>query len=91
MKQFFENLKSIRKMIRVGNPPEQVIQVCPVCLSKSLSVEPNFLAFIAPKMYYCTICEYKGPIFAEIPIDDYNTMVKIEEAENISSRIEVEF
>jgi hypothetical protein len=89
MKQFFGNLKSIRKMIRMGKPPEEVIQVCPVCLSNSLTIEPNFLAFIAPKIYYCTVCEYKGPIFAEIPVEDYNTLLMNEEEENYSSQIEV--
>lgn len=77
-------------MIRIGNPPEQVIQVCPVCLSKSLKVQPSFLAFIAPTTYYCTICEYKGPIYAEIPIQDYNSLARINETENISSQVEAE-
>ncbi len=90
MKQFFKNLKSITKMIRVGNPPEQVIQVCPVCLSKSLTIQPNFLAFIAPKMYHCQICDYEGPIFAEIPAEDYKTHLQNENGEYQTFPIEIE-
>jgi hypothetical protein len=71
MRQFFRNFGEVRKMIRRGKPSEPVIRLCPVCFNKTLVIQPSFLAFLAPTTYACSTCQYKGPIFAEVPLEDY--------------------
>ncbi|MHA2290058.1 MAG: hypothetical protein ACXABG_14835 [Promethearchaeota archaeon] len=75
MRQFFRNFGQIRRMMRRGNDSQEVIRVCPICLRNTLSIQPTFLTFIAPSIYSCSSCEYKGPIYAEVPVEDYVNLV----------------
>ena len=75
MRQFFRNFGEIKRMIRRGNDSQEVIRVCPICLQSTLSLQPSFLTFIAPSTYSCSNCEYTGPIYAEIPVEDYINLV----------------
>jgi hypothetical protein len=79
MRQFFRKFGEIRRMMRRGNTSQEVIRVCPVCLQSTLSIQTSFLTFIAPSTYICSNCEYKGPIYAEIPVDDYANLVNEKE------------
>ena len=62
-------------MMRRKSNSENIIRVCPICLQNSLSIEPSFLTFIVPSTYSCSNCHYKGPIFAEVPIEDYQAIL----------------
>ncbi len=75
MRQFFRNFGEIRKLMRRKSNSKDVIRVCPICLESSLAIEPTFLTFIVPSTYSCSNCQYKGPIFAEVPIEDYETIL----------------
>ena len=79
MRQFFRNFGEIRKMIRRENPSQSVIRVCPICLKSTLSIQPSFLTFIVPSTYSCSNCDYKGPIFAEVPVEDYIQLINEKE------------
>jgi len=68
-------VKEIKNLThRVSKSNTNVI-VCPVCLQNSLSILPNtFLGILAPRTYICHNCEYQGPIFAEMEIEEYERM-----------------
>lgn len=70
-RNFFKNVKEIRKMVRVGKPSNPVIQVCPICFMNSLSRQSSFLTFITPTNYICHNCNYNGPIYAEVDFEEY--------------------
>ncbi|MHA1975518.1 MAG: hypothetical protein ACW98F_16525 [Candidatus Hodarchaeales archaeon] len=66
-------------MMRRETRSQEVIRVCPICLESTLSIEPSFLTFIVPSTYSCSNCEYQGPIFAEVPVEDYANLVNEKE------------
>ena len=71
MKRFFK-FNNIFKSKKREPPSNEVLKVCPVCLRTSIEIMTNpFLSGIVPPTYFCHFCDYKGPIFAEITIDDY--------------------
>ena len=71
MKRFFK-FNDIFKFAKREPPSNEVLKVCPVCLRNSLEMITNpLLGGIVPPTYFCHFCNYKGPIFAEITIDDY--------------------
>ncbi|MFW9906534.1 MAG: hypothetical protein ACFFFH_19665 [Candidatus Thorarchaeota archaeon] len=79
MRRFLNSLKDIRKYIRRG-PPQDVIKVCPICLSDNLEVIHNsFLGFLSPPLHICHICGYKGAIFAEIDRIQYEKLNSMSE------------
>ncbi|MFW9780045.1 MAG: hypothetical protein ACFFE8_14430 [Candidatus Heimdallarchaeota archaeon] len=71
MKTFFRTLSEIRQLLRRPKGNSITFSVCPVCFS-DVKCLPSFLSFIAPPIYYCEYCGYKGPIFAEISLDSEN-------------------
>ncbi len=75
MRHFIRNFGEIRKMMKRGNRSQNVVRVCPICLDNTLSIEPGFLTFIVPSTYSCATCGYKGPIFAEVPVEDYSNLL----------------
>lgn len=75
-RNFFKNVKEIGRMVRVGKPPQRVIQVCPVCFMDSLSKQSSFLTFIVPTTYICDNCNYTGPIFAEVDFEEYPKLLE---------------
>ena len=68
MRALLRTLTEIRQLIRRPKDSSIAIRVCPVCFS-DLEHFPSLLRFIAPSVYYCENCGYKGPIFAEISVD----------------------
>ena len=49
-----------------------VIKVCPICLRNQLEKRINpLLGIIFPPMYICHQCDYNGPLFAEIELEEY--------------------
>jgi hypothetical protein len=72
MRSLFRTLTEIRHLVRRPKQGSLAIRVCPVCHSENLNLLPSFLRFIAPSVYYCEYCGYKGPIFAEIMVDPEN-------------------
>ena len=70
MKHFLRNIKKTMELARRGAPPN-VIQVCPICLEDTLTQQPSFLTFITPTVYSCSTCQYNGPVYAEVPIEDF--------------------
>ncbi|MHA2224997.1 MAG: hypothetical protein ACXAC8_07320 [Candidatus Hodarchaeales archaeon] len=76
MQQFFRTIKDIRKFMRRGSPSQDVVKVCPICLGNSLELQLNgFLSFIIPSSYLCRQCNYHGPIYAEIELNEYNKLL----------------
>lgn len=75
-RNFFKNVKEIGKMVRVGKPPHRVIHVCPICLMDSLSRQSSFLTFIVPTKYICHNCNYTGPIYAEVDLEEYPRLLE---------------
>ena len=75
-RNFFRNVKEISKMVRVGKPSHPVVQVCPVCLMDTLTKQSSFLTFIVPTTYVCNNCDYSGPIYAEVDIEEYPTLLE---------------
>ncbi len=74
MRHFLKSLSEIRKFIRRG-PSQDVVKVCPICLTNSLELIPNiFLGLLSPPYYLCRRCEYKGPIFAELERNQYEKL-----------------
>ncbi len=74
MRQFLRSFSEIRKFIRRGSP-QDVVKVCPICLTNSLEVIPNrFLGLLSPPYYLCRNCGYKGMIFAEIERKQYESL-----------------
>ena len=72
MRALLRTLTEIRHLVRrnKGSKGSSIaIRVCPVCFSEGLNQIPSFLRFIAPSVYYCESCGYKGPIFAEISVE----------------------
>lgn len=69
MRALLRALVEIRQLVHRPKGSSIAIRVCPVCFSKGLKQIPSFLRFIAPSVYYCENCEYKGPIFAEISVE----------------------
>ncbi|MFX0174468.1 MAG: hypothetical protein ACFE9L_21530 [Candidatus Hodarchaeota archaeon] len=74
MRQFLRRVKEVSKFIRRGPSLQDVIKVCPICLSPSLEVQPSFLTFLTPTIYYCRQCNYNGPILAEIEKKEYEKL-----------------
>lgn len=71
MKRFFK-FNDIFKFTKRDPHSNEVLKVCPVCLRTSLEIVTNRnLSAIVPPTYFCHFCNYKGPIFAEISIEDY--------------------
>ena len=78
MRQFLRSFSEVRKLIRRGPSSPDVIKICPVCLGKSLRIQPNpFLAFLSPSIYVCRKCGYKGSIIAEIERNEYQKLDRI--------------
>jgi hypothetical protein len=83
-RNFFKNIREIRKMVRVGKPTDPIIRVCPICFIDSLSRQSTFLTFIVPASYTCHNCGYTGPIYAEVDLKDYPRLL-----EEMSTEIEI--
>ena len=66
-------------MMRKESRSQNVIRVCPICLESTLSIEPGLLTFIVPSTYSCSNCDYKGPIYAEVPVEDYANLLNEKE------------
>jgi hypothetical protein len=50
-----------------------ILKVCPICLRNSLEKHLNpILGIIAPAVYICHYCDYNGPLYAEIELEEYN-------------------
>ncbi|MFX0014763.1 MAG: hypothetical protein ACFFB2_00815 [Promethearchaeota archaeon] len=81
MRQFLRSLKEIRKYIHRGSAQDVVI-VCPICLGDILEVIPNILPLLSPPIYSCPICGYRGAIFAEIKIDQYEKLTSMIETDS---------
>ncbi len=72
MRQYF-NFKRVFSQIKKKSPSSDVIKVCPVCLRNTLEKRINpLLGIIFPPMYFCKQCDYSGPLFAEIELEEYN-------------------
>ena len=91
MRHFFRNVKETMKLIRRESSSNDAVKVCPVCLRDTLSIQPSLLTFIVPRTYHCTTCEYKGPLYAEIPLEDYIELKqsKMQIEENIHQNMEI--
>jgi hypothetical protein len=91
MRHFFRNVKETLKLMRRESSSNNAVKVCPVCLKDTLSIQPSLLTFIVPKTYHCTACEYNGPLYAEIPLDDYLQLkqAKMQAEENIQHNVEI--
>jgi phage-related protein len=71
MRQFLKSFKEVWKYRSRKSDSKAVVKVCPICLSTSIEIEPNFLPFIIPFKYHCQNCNYTGPIFAEVNREEY--------------------
>ena len=91
MRHFFRNVKETVKLMRRESSSNNTVKVCPICLKDTLSIQPSLLTFIVPRTYYCTTCEYRGPLYAEIPLEDYNQLKqsKTQIEENIQQNVEI--
>ena len=87
MRTFFKSLREIRKLLRRGSSLNSVVKVCPVCLSQTVEIVPNFLPLIVPNSYHCKTCDYNGPILVEIEKEDYEK-IKIEDTSNFTTSVE---
>lgn len=66
-----------RKTKKSGPPP---IKLCPNCYEPKLKVGTNVGGFMAPAVYYCEKCDYKGPLYIEVDVNENGeAMVDIEE------------
>ena len=90
MRHFFRNVRETMKLMRRESSSNNAVKVCPVCLRDTLSIQPSLLTFIVPRTYQCTACQYSGPLYAEIPLEDYiklkKSKMKLEE--NIQQNME---
>lgn len=75
IRQFLRSFNEVRRLIRRRPSSEEVIKVCPICLRRTLEIQPNrFLPFLTPSSYHCRHCNYLGPIFAEIEINEWKKL-----------------
>jgi hypothetical protein len=74
MRQFLNRFIHTGKLIRRGPSSQDVVKVCPICLRKSIEIQPNFLTFLTPTIYHCRQCDYNGPILAEIEREEYEKL-----------------
>ena len=71
MRRFF-NFNRIFSQIKKKSSSTDVIKVCPVCLRNKLEKRINPLSgIIFPPTYFCHQCNYHGPLFAEIELEEY--------------------
>ena len=87
MSTFFKSLREIRKLLRRGSSSNSVVKVCPVCLSQTVEIVPNFLPLIAPNRYHCKTCYYNGPTLVEIENEDYER-INIEDSSHFTTSVE---
>ena len=89
MRHFFRNVKETLKLVSRGSS-QDVIRVCPVCLEDTLITQTSFLTFIAPTIYLCSNCQYRGPLYAEVPVEDFLKLKKLKEQSNEHEVLNVE-
>ncbi len=71
MRQYL-NFNRVFSHIKKKPSSKDVIKVCPVCLRNKLEKRINpLLGIIFPPMYFCHHCDYNGPLFAEIELEEY--------------------
>jgi len=46
------------------------IKVCPICFSPRIRKSSPFDGWLTPAIYICEDCGYRGPIYAEIEVDE---------------------
>ncbi|MHA1975128.1 MAG: hypothetical protein ACTSW1_19235 [Candidatus Hodarchaeales archaeon] len=71
MREYFR-FKEVGKLLRRKPSAPHPIKVCPVCLHDNLKTQLNpFLGLLSAPMYSCENCGYRGPIYAEIDLEEY--------------------
>ncbi len=58
-------------VVEVGKSKKTIrITVCPVCGSTNIRKVSPFSGWLLPEEYVCLDCGYRGPIVAEIEVDE---------------------
>ncbi len=58
-------------MIRLRDKKKKLkIMVCPVCGSTNIKKVSAFSGWLLPEEYVCLDCGYRGPVVAEIEVDE---------------------
>lgn len=61
-------------MVKVGKSKRTIkITVCPICGSTNIMKASPFSGWLLPEEYICLNCGYRGPIVAEVEVDEDET------------------
>jgi len=68
-------------VIVVKKRKQRRIKVCPLCGSTKLRKISPFSGWLTPEIWVCPDCGYKGPIYAEVDIEQLPEDSKSSESE----------
>ncbi|MHA1805554.1 MAG: hypothetical protein ACTSU4_13635 [Promethearchaeota archaeon] len=58
------------------------IKICPKCKSSRLKAAMNVSGWLAPDLYECWDCNYVGPLYLEMDLEEYEQLRKKEQEKN---------
>ncbi|WXG43540.1 MAG: hypothetical protein WED04_05785 [Promethearchaeati archaeon SRVP18_Atabeyarchaeia-1] len=58
------------------------IRVCPFCKKPTLRVADSISGWMTADIYRCDTCGYRGPVFIEVDLDEFEKMMQASPAED---------
>ena len=55
---------------------KSTVKLCPKCRSIKLKPAVNVSGWLAPRMYECWDCNYIGPLYLEMEVEEYQKIIK---------------